>query len=113
MGPAGLWGRSRANPKSMIFTGAPGVSSAYRMFYRREAGDSQGQHRYQAVLLRGLGPAPTSGFRSRCTTPASSCMKLTADTKLRRIWLASDSLKSRFLRMCSSSSPPRSNSRTR
>lgn len=43
MGPAGLWGRSLANPKSMIFTGAPGVSSAYRMFYRREAGDSQGQ----------------------------------------------------------------------
>lgn len=32
MGPAGLCGRSRANPKSMIFTGAPGVSSAYRMF---------------------------------------------------------------------------------
>jgi hypothetical protein len=43
MGSAGLWGRSRANPKSMIFTGAPGVSSAYKMFYRRGAGDSQGQ----------------------------------------------------------------------
>ena len=40
-------------------------------------------------------------------------MKLTADTRLRRIWLASDSLKCRFLRMCSSSSPPCSSSRTR
>lgn len=60
MGPAGLWGRSLANPKSMIFTGAPGVSSAYKMFYRREAGDSQGQGSAQGPGS----PAPQSGART-------------------------------------------------
>lgn len=53
MGPAGLCGRRRANPKSMIFTGAPGVSSAYRMFY--EGGEA-------AVRTRLSAPRP-----SRCT----------------------------------------------
>lgn len=61
MGPAGLWGRSLANPKSMIFTGAPGVSSAYKMFYRREAGDSQGQ---QSPAQVPGSPAPPPGSRT-------------------------------------------------
>lgn len=53
MGPAGLCGRSRANPKSMIFTGAPGVSSAYRMFCEDHRGRSEAGPRAPRP-----GPAP-------------------------------------------------------
>lgn len=44
----------------MIFTDAPGVSSAYRMFYRRQAGDSQRGSLVQVPA----GPAPPPGART-------------------------------------------------
>ena len=78
-------------------------------YWRR--GKDHKKQRHKAGRQAGMDIKPTSGLRSRCTTPLL-CMKSTARTSLFIMFMASTSVKNCLRLMRDSSSPPSSSSIT-